>query len=29
MLQHSFYNCIGTFTMMIYFFQILFYIICN
>ena len=29
MLQHSFYNCIRTFAMMIYFFFILFNIICN
>ena len=29
MLQHSFYNCIGTFAMMVYFFFIFFNIICN
>ena len=29
MLQHSFYNSIGTFAMMIYFFFIFFNIICN
>ena len=29
MLQHSFYNCIGSFAMMNYFFKVLLYIIGN